>query len=97
MDALLVWMRDKLEARHHKQVLKKFGMTTKCTYCNQIMQDGCEFKIQEHPSDKRLDLLTCSNCKGISVWLFAPVWIYISGWQPPAAKHKPQVNAKELS
>lgn len=62
---------------------KNLGGIQECTWCSMPMAAS----IRQYEEDTGLDELTCSHCKGTSIWLFTGVgFVYVKEGKPPPPK-----------
>lgn len=72
-----------LKRRREDKILQQWGGIQTCPWCRQCAQqeEGWSFKAWDR--DPFLDVLTCSVCKGTSLWRFELGMMYVAPLDPP--------------
>jgi hypothetical protein len=70
-DSVIARLRRYLDRRHDEKLMDRFGGIQRCPWCRQIVQNFTGTKFECCEEDEELDRLTCGNCGGTSLWLFA--------------------------
>lgn len=82
-------IRSWLDRRREGRLLDRFGGIQTCPWCRQTVQAHAGWKFECNEVDRRLDRLTCGNCGGTSLWLWAMGMMFVGPLDPPrpAALH----------
>jgi len=79
-------VRDWSEIKVDDSKLERYGGIQVCPWCRQTAQHGSEWSFKEYDKDPFLDVLTCGNCKGTSLWRFEVGMIFIGVLKHPIPK-----------
>lgn len=72
-----------LSRRHRDRLTAQFGGTQNCPWCKQCAQDGPGWNFKPWDQNPILDVLTCGVCRGTSVWMWGPLFLFVGSLHPP--------------
>jgi hypothetical protein len=85
-------LRNWLKRRHEHALMKRYGGIQWCPWCRQCAQSEGDWRFDPWEVSPTLDVLTCGVCGGTSIWLFAPVMIYMGALNPPMPAHEARID-----
>lgn len=80
---------DWLKRRESDRRLRRWGNLMACPWCRCDIQTGEEWGISAWDRDDFIDVATCGQCAGTSLWRFEIGFFYIGALNPPLPKHIP--------
>jgi len=87
------WLATILQNRYSERLTHRFGGTQTCPWCRQCVQTHPhDWSLTTWDRDPFLDVLSCSVCRGTSLWKFEMGLSYIGPLAAPVPSMTPSRN-----